>query len=109
MAKTMWRIVGEEVAACNCAWGCPCQFNALPTHRRCEAIAAVRITEGHYGTTKLDGLAFVGAWWFPGAVHEGNAIARLAIEERATPDQRTAIVTSSWPRTEGCRSKSSPP
>ena len=35
---------------CNCAWGCPCQFNALPTHGRCEAMVAVRIREGHYGT-----------------------------------------------------------
>jgi hypothetical protein len=47
--KIPWRIVGEEVAACNCAWGCPCQFNALPTYGRCEAIVGTRIREGHYG------------------------------------------------------------
>src|SRR5690242_10480914 len=35
-AKTPWRIAGEEAGGCNCAWGCPCQFNALPTHGRCE-------------------------------------------------------------------------
>ncbi len=28
--KTSWRIAGEEVVSCNCSWGCPCQFNALP-------------------------------------------------------------------------------
>jgi hypothetical protein len=33
-----WRIAGEEVANCNCSWGCPCQFNALPTTGNCEAI-----------------------------------------------------------------------
>ncbi|MDQ3970872.1 MAG: DUF1326 domain-containing protein, partial [Thermoproteota archaeon] len=22
--------------ACNCDWGCPCQFNANPTHGNCE-------------------------------------------------------------------------
>ena len=32
-AKTPWRIAGEEVNGCNCAWG-PCQFIALPTHGR---------------------------------------------------------------------------
>ena len=48
MAKTPWRIVGEEVATCNCAWGCPCQFNALPTHGRCEALVGVRIHEGSH-------------------------------------------------------------
>lgn len=90
-AKTSWRIVGEEAAACNCAWGCPCQFNALPTHGRCEALVAVRIQKGRYGQTTLDGLTFAGAWWFPGAVHEGKGIARLAIEDRATPEQRSAL------------------
>jgi hypothetical protein len=90
--KTLWRIVGEEAATCNCAWGCPCQFNALPTHGRCEALVAAHIREGHYGRTKLDGLTFAAAWWFPGAVHEGNAIARLAIDASATPEQRTALL-----------------
>ena len=91
-AKTIWRILGEEAAACNCAWGCPCQFNALPTHGRCEALVAVSIREGHYGETQLDGLMFAEAVWFPGAVHEGKGIARAAIDERASPAQREALV-----------------
>ncbi|PYU20764.1 MAG: hypothetical protein DMG32_21735 [Acidobacteria bacterium] len=90
--KTRWHIVGEEAATCNCAWGCPCQFNALPTHGRCEALVGVRIREGQYGRTKLDGLGFAEAFWFPGAVHEGKGIARAAIDERTTPEQRTALL-----------------
>ena len=89
---TSWRIVGEETGTCNCAWGCPCQFNALPTHGRCEALAAVRIHQGHYGATRLDGVTFATSYWWPGAVHEGNGVSQLAIDERATPDQRTAVV-----------------
>jgi hypothetical protein len=92
IAKTPWRIVGEQAATCNCAWGCPCQFNALPTHGRCEALEGVRIRDGHYGQTKLDGLTFAGVWWFPGPIHDGKGIARAAIDERATPDQRTALL-----------------
>lgn len=91
-AKTPWRIAGEEVASCNCAWGCPCQFNALPTHGRCEALVAVHIREGHYGSTRLDGVTFAGAFWFPGAIHEGRGIGRLAVDDRATPEQRTALL-----------------
>jgi hypothetical protein len=92
MNKTLWRMVADETVTCNCAWGCPCQFNALPTKGRCEAIAAIRIREGHYGSTKLDGVTFASAYWWPGAVHEGNGIVQLAIDERATPEQRTAIL-----------------
>jgi hypothetical protein len=92
MTHTPWRFTADEMATCNCAWGCPCQFNALPTHGRCEALVALRIREGHYGQTRLDGLAFASAYWWPGAIHEGNGISQLAIDERATPDQRAALV-----------------
>jgi hypothetical protein len=92
MAQTPWRIVGEETGTCNCAWGCPCQFNALPTYGRCEALVAVRIREGHYGNTPLGGVTFAAAYWWPGAVHEGNGIVQMAIDEKATPAQRTAIL-----------------
>jgi hypothetical protein len=53
---------------------------------------ACRIREGHYGKTKLDGVTFSAVYWFPGAIHEGNGIMRLAIDERASADQRDAIV-----------------
>ena len=99
--RTAWRIVGDETVTCNCAWGCPCQFNALPTHGRCEALLAVRIREGHYGATKLDGLTYAQAYWWPGAIHEGNGITQLVIDDRATPDQRTALLKITSGK-EGC-------
>lgn len=101
MNTTAWRIVADETGTCNCAWGCPCQFNALPTYGRCEALVAIRIREGHYGATKLDGVTFAAAYWWPGAVHEGNGIVQLAIDERATADQRTAILNITSGK-EGC-------
>jgi len=51
---------GREFAHCNCAYGCPCQFNALPTHGDCHAVLAHDIEQGHHGDTKLDGLKFAG-------------------------------------------------
>ena len=89
---TPWHILADETTTCNCAWGCPCQFNALPTHGRCEALTAIRIREGHYGQTRLDGVTFACAYWWPGAVHEGNGIVQLVIDDRATTDQRTALL-----------------
>ena len=94
-------MVGEETGTCNCAWGCPCQFNALPTHGRCEALVAVRIREGHYGSTRLDGVTYAAAYWWPGAVHEANGIMQLVIDERATPEQRDALVKITSGK-EGC-------
>ena len=58
-------------------------------------------SQGHYGATKLDGVTFAAAYWWPGAVHEGNGIVQLAIDERATADQRTALVNITSGK-EGC-------
>jgi hypothetical protein len=52
----------------------------------------VRIRQGHYGSTRLEGLVYATAYWWPGAVHEGNGISRLAIDEKATADQRDALL-----------------
>jgi len=72
--KTSWRIAGEEFGSCNCAWGCPCQFNALPTHGRCEAFLGCLVSDGYFGNTRLDGIRFARLYWWPGAIHEGNGV-----------------------------------
>lgn len=56
MTDVEWTIKGREFIHCNCAYGCPCQFNALPTEGHCRAIGIVDIDEGHHGDTRLDGL-----------------------------------------------------
>lgn len=89
--KTEWQIVGEDIASCNCDWGCPCQFNALPTHGSCEALAALDIAHGHFGDTSLDGVRFAQVFHWDGAVHEGNGWRRLIHDERSTPAQRAAV------------------
>lgn len=93
MATTDWSINGIELTNCNCSWGCPCQFNALPTSKQCEAVWGMRIESGHFGDTRLDGLAWGFLVWWPGAVHEGNGKLQLFGEKRATPEQRKALET----------------
>src|SRR5438093_9848552 len=89
--KTAWRMAGEEVAGCNCDWGCPCQFNALPTKGRCDGVAGHLIREGHFGAVSLDSVRFVELFWFPGPVHEGNGTYQLIVDEGATAEQKRAI------------------
>ncbi len=86
-----FRIKGVEYGNCNCAYGCPCQFNALPTYGNCQYVLFARIDEGHYGDTRLDGLRYVVVGKFPGAVHEGNGTQQLIIEDAADNQQREAI------------------
>ncbi len=57
MACVEWEIKAREFANCNCAYGCPCQFNALPTHGHCMAVVGYQIDERHFGGIPLNGLA----------------------------------------------------
>jgi len=88
-----WQIAGKVLVACNCDWGCPCNFNARPTTGKCEGGWTWQIERGTYGDVRLDGLCLsVYANW-PGAIHEGNGEALLLIDERADASQRSAIET----------------
>ncbi len=93
MAYIDWRVRGPEIAMCNCAWGCPCQFNGLPTHGDCRAAVAMRIEEGWFGETRLDGLAWAGLFAWPKAIHEGNGEALPVVDARADDAQRQALLT----------------
>lgn len=89
---TPWEIRTTEFANCNCAYGCPCQFNGLPTHGHCEAVVCMEVEEGHHGKVDLKGVRFGGVFAWPGAIHEGNGRCQPFVDERATPAQREAIL-----------------
>lgn len=92
MADIQWSIEGREFVHCNCAYGCPCQFNARPTQGECHAVAAMEIERGRHGEVSLDGLriAMIVSW--PGAIHEGNGQVVPIVDERASPEQRDALL-----------------
>jgi len=89
---TEWMFKGREFANCNCAYGCPCQFNALPTHGDCKAVVGMQIDKGHHGETSLDGLRFAGIFAWPGPIHLGNGEAQPIVDKRANEAQRNAML-----------------
>ena len=91
MAQANWHLEGEWIKNCNCAYGCPCDFNARPTLGYCKGLVAMHIEKGHFDDTRLDGLKFAAVVEWPGALHEGNGAMQPIIEERASPAQREAL------------------
>jgi hypothetical protein len=89
---TPWEIEARELVNCNCSYGCPCQFNALPTRGCCEAIGVLMIDRGHYGAARLDGLKVAIAFRWPGPIHEGKGHGQLIIDERADDAQREGLL-----------------
>jgi hypothetical protein len=92
MALTEWKIEGTQITNCSCAFGCPCQFNSLPTNGDCRAAVAVHIEKGHHGKVKLDGLNFAATVAWPGAIHMGKGECLPIVDERATEEQRAALL-----------------
>jgi len=89
--RTDWTIKGRELANCNCNYGCPCQFNALPSNGSCHAVVGFTIEEGRHGSVRLDGLNAVAIYQWPQAVHLGNGTMKLIIDQRADAQQRAAL------------------
>jgi hypothetical protein len=86
-----WELKGTVLVACNCDYGCPCNFNAPPSRGDCEGGWVWKIDEGRYGDVELDGLTVALFADWPGAIHEGNGTAVAYFDEQADERQREAI------------------
>lgn len=52
-----WSVKADYIEACSCHLFCPCYFNKEPEGGMgCEFNNAIKITEGHVGDVKLDGV-----------------------------------------------------
>ena len=88
---TDWHLHGTLLIACNCDFGCPCNFNARPTQGDCEGQWLWHVEEGSFGEVRLDGISWTVTADWPGAIHEGGGRAICLYDERADDAQREAI------------------
>lgn len=86
-----WNIKARYYEACNCAYGCPCNFNGFPTHGNCEGFVGFEVTEGERDGVDLTGAKVAAAVMWPGAIHEGNGKMAVAID--ANEAQQQALVS----------------
>ncbi len=87
-----WRLEADYFQACSCDYGCPCEFEAPPTEGFCEDVSVWHINRGNLGDVSLDGINFGVAARWPEALHLGNGTAVPYLDERATEEQRGAIL-----------------
>jgi hypothetical protein len=92
MTMVDWSVKGLAYGNCNCDYGCPCQFESLPTHGGCEGFEVIRIDQGRFADVNLDGLCVALFYAWPGPIFEGKGALQAIIDERADPAQRAALV-----------------
>jgi hypothetical protein len=88
---TNWHLSGTVIVACNCDYGCPCNFNARPSRGHCEGGWTWHLEDGHLDDVRLNDLNFSLLADWPAAIHEGNGEALMLIDERADDRQRETI------------------
>ncbi len=91
MTRIDWLIEGDSFGNCNCDYGCPCQFESLPTHGGCKGFEAFRIENGHFGDIRLDGLTAALFYAWPGPIFEGKGEIQALICDTASPAQHKAL------------------
>lgn len=89
---TKWFFEADYLQGCSCDYGCPCEFQAPPSRGFCEGMGAWKINRGEYGDINLDGLGFGFAARWPDEIYKGGGTAALFIDERASPEQRDALI-----------------
>lgn len=87
-----WFFDADYLQTCNCDYGCPCEFSAPPTTGFCHGLGVWKIQRGKYDELSLDGLGLAFAAKWPGAIHEGNGTVCLFVDEKASPEQREALL-----------------
>ena len=86
-----WYIDGTQFGNCNCAYGCPCQFEAEPTCDDCIGFEVVHIDKGHFGDVDLSGLNVAMLTGTAEPVHEGKGNLQVVIDELADSQQRKSL------------------
>jgi hypothetical protein len=86
-----WRMSGEVLIACNCDWGCPCNFNARPSKGFCQGGWIWMVEDGQVGDVGIGGLGLALFAKWPGAIHEGGGRATAYVDARADAAQASAL------------------
>ena len=94
MSEVAWQMKGQYIKNCNCISACPCDTTGFPyPEKGCEGMAGMYISEGNFGSVKLDGLSWIVVYSWPGALHEGNGTVQPFIDKKASEEQRNALLT----------------
>jgi hypothetical protein len=88
-----WKVAGQYLESCNCKPACPCVFLSRPTEGDCTVVVGWHIDSGKYGNVDLAGLNVALAVDSPGTMHEVPWKAALYLDERATEQQKNALLT----------------
>lgn len=86
-----WDLSGQWTESCTCSVTCPCNLNQPPTHGYCDVSFCFDIKSGTVEGVDVSGIPVIWTVNLPGAFMDGNATARIYMDESADMRQRAAL------------------
>lgn len=91
-ATKTYSLDGTLLEACSCNAPCPCWIGDDPDGGTCDAFIAYHVDRGQIRGLDVSGLSLVLVNQIPGNVLAGNWRVALYVDDRATPEQREALL-----------------
>lgn len=92
--REVYSLQGTLLEACSCNVLCPCWIGEDPDEGDCRAFLSYRFDTGRIQGVDVSGLTVVAATYIPGNVLSGNWEQAVFIDDRASPEQRDAILAA---------------
>jgi hypothetical protein len=92
--KEVYSFTGSLIEACSCNVLCPCWIGEDPDLGDCRTFLSFHIDSGRIRTMDVSNLSVVIVAYVPGNILAGNWDAVVLIDERATPEQREALLAA---------------
>lgn len=91
-----WQLKGQLIEACSCNMFCPCWFGVqelmIMDRGWCQGAVTLRIDEGESDGVDVAGRTVTIGVHFPGpTLFDGNATARVFVDDGASDEQREAL------------------
>jgi hypothetical protein len=86
-----YRLQGSILEVCTCQVLCPCWIGEDPDNGTCDTTVAYRVDTGSVGGVDVSGLTLAVAAHVPGNILKGNWRVMVFVDERATPQQESAL------------------
>jgi hypothetical protein len=93
-AGTVYSLQGSLLEACSCGVACPCWIGEDPDGGECYAIIAYHFDAGEISGLDVSDLNLVIVAHIPGNVLAGNWEVVVLVDDRATDEQRAAMLSA---------------
>jgi hypothetical protein len=88
-----YKLEGSILEVCDCKVLCPCWIGEMPDNGTCQSALAYHFERGTIDGVDVSGLTLATNVFIPGTPLAGNWRAHLFIDERASKEQETALVS----------------